>query len=156
VWKKLALLTMMFSIFYSVSFAASKIEIKGAWVRAIPPASSLTAAYMVIENKGNEDDRLVKVSSIDSDSAEIHATSVNEQGVANMKKVDAIDIPAGKGAELKPGGYHIMLIGLKKPLKVGDEVELNLKFGKAGTINVRSEVKEMTGMTDHMMHDMNH
>ncbi len=73
-----------------------------------------------------------------------------------MKKIDAIDIPAGKSVQLKPGGYHIMLIGLKKPLKVGDKVELNLKFGKAGTINVRSEVKEMTGMTDHMMHDMNH
>jgi len=155
-WKRFALLLLFFLIFHSISFAVPKIEVKEAWVSEAPPVSSLTAAYMVIENRGNEDDRLLKVVSRVSDYAEIHATLVNEKGVAKMKKIDAIDIPAGKVVEMKPGGYHIMLIGLKRPLKVGDKVELNLTFEKSGIIKVQAEAKSMTEMAGHiMMHNMN-
>ena len=156
-WERFALLMSLFFALYSISFAAPKIEIKEAWAEAVPPTSSLTAAYMVIENRGNEDDRLLKVVSRVSDYAEIHATSVDEKGVAKMKKIEAIAIPAGKVVEIKPGGYHIMLIGLRKPLKEGYKVALNLQFEKSGIIKVQAEVKSMTGMAGHiMMHNMNH
>lgn len=154
-WKNFVPILLFFS-FYSISFAASKIEVKETWVSAPPPSSSLTAAYMVIENKGNEGDRLIKVSSEVSDHTEIHATLVNERGIATMKRVDTIDIPAGKVVEIKPGGYHIMLIGLKRPLNVGDKIEINLRFEKSGVLVLRPEVKEITQMNDHMMHHVNH
>jgi periplasmic copper chaperone A len=74
-----------------------------------------------------------------------------------MKKIDAIGIPAGKVVEIKPGGYHIMLMGLRKPLKEGYKVKLNLQFEKSGIIKVQAELKPMTGMTGHiMMNNMNH
>ena len=133
----------------TASFGASKIEIKGSWVRGVPTASSVAAAYMIIENKGDKDERLIQVNSTASKYAEIHTTIVNEEGIAKMKKIETIDIPSGKSVELKPSGPHIMLIELKKPLKTGDKVELNLKFEKSGSVEVQALVKEKANHSTH-------
>lgn len=154
--RKLACLFLLLIFPVSVCFAAPKIEVKEAWVREVPPSSSLTAAYMLIENRGDEDESLVGVTSPVSNYAEIHTVSVNEEGMARMQKVEAIDIPAGRKVELKPGGYHVMLIELKKPLKAGDTVELNLQFKKSGILKVTAPVKGTTEMTEHKTHQMHH
>jgi hypothetical protein len=125
----------------TASFESPKIEIKETWVREVPPISSVTAVYMVIENKGNEDDRLIEINTDAANSAELHATLIDEKDIVRMERFKYIDIPSNKSIELKPGGPHIMLIGLKKPLKEGVKIELNLKFEKSGIIKVQAQVK---------------
>jgi len=98
---------------------------------------------MVIENKGNEDDRLIEVKTDVSNNAVIHNTLVDEKGIAKMEKFEYINIPSGESVELKPSGSHIMLIGLNKSLKAGDKIELDLKFEKFGIIKARAQVKGM-------------
>lgn len=141
---KKSMWTIVILIFLSIhSFGVSRIEVKDVWVREVPPASSVTAVYMVIENKGNEDDRLIEVKTDVSNYAEIHNTLVDEKGIAKMEKFEYINIPSGKSVELKPSGSHIMLIGLNKSLKAGDKIELDLKFEKFGIIKARAQVKGM-------------
>ncbi len=131
----------------SVVLAGPKIEVKDAWVREVPPTSKMSAAYMVIENKGDEADRLVDASNNASKITEIHETVEGK-----MRRVKAIEVPAGKSVELKPGGYHIMLINLEKPLKEGDKVDITLKFEKSGEIKLSAPVKKGTGMMKHHHH----
>ncbi len=126
-----------------LSLAQPKIEVKDAWVREVPPTSKMSAAYMIIENKGKEADRLVDASNNVSEITELHETVEGR-----MRRVKAIEIPAGGKVELKPGGLHIMLINLKKPLKEGDTVELTLKFEKSGEVKVQAPVRK--GMGGHM------
>ncbi len=126
-------------------FAQPKVEVKDAWVRAVPPTSKMSAAYMIIENKGKEADRLVDAKNNLSEITEIHETVEGK-----MRRVKAIEIPAGGKVELKPGGYHIMLINLKKPLKEGDKVELVLRFEKSGEVKVEAPVRK--GMEKEHMH----
>jgi len=102
--------------------------------------SSNSAAYMILQNPGKDLDRLVGVKCDVAKTAELHM-SQTENGVTSMKQVEAIDIPAGGETELKPGGLHIMLIGLKQDLKAGDLVQLTLDFEKSGTVLVEAEVR---------------
>lgn len=126
--------------FVNFSYAQAQIEITEGWVRGTPPGTTITAMYMNVENKGDQDDALIGVSSNISKSAEIHQTSVDDKGVAKMEMVESVSIPAGGSVHFKPGGMHIMLIDLKEPLKSGDEVEIELVFEKAGKIKVQAEV----------------
>jgi len=119
-----------------IALATPKIEVRDAWVREVPPTSSMSAAYMVIENKGDEGDKLVGASTNIAKVVELHET-VN----GKMRRVKAIEVPAGKSVELKPGGYHIMLIDLTKKPKEGEKVELTLKFEKSGEVKVVADVK---------------
>ncbi|MFN3976617.1 MAG: copper chaperone PCu(A)C [Aquificaceae bacterium] len=131
-----------------LALAQPKIEVKDAWVREVPPTSKMSAAYMIIENKGNEADKLIEASNNASKITEIHETIGGK-----MRRVNALEIPAGSKVELKPGGYHIMLINLNKPLKEGEKVEITLKFEKSGEIKVEAPVKKgMGGMHHHHNH----
>lgn len=127
----------------SVALAQPKIEVKEAWVREVPPTSRMSAAYMVIENKGNQPDRLIDASNNVSEVTELHETVDGK-----MRRIKAIEVPAGGKVELKPGGLHIMLINLKKPLREGDTVELTLRFEKSGEIKIQAPVRK--GMGGHM------
>jgi copper(I)-binding protein len=133
--------------------AESGIEIKQAWVRAVPPTSKMSAAYMVLHNMGGDDDHLVSAESDVADAVELHNVRKKE-GMMEMYQVKSIGIPAGGNQALKPGAYHVMLIGLKKPLKAGDEVELTLNFMHAGAMTIKAPVKE--GGMPPMKHDMKH
>lgn len=152
--KRAILGTAILFFIAATAFGAAKIEIKNAWIRETPPASSVAAVYMVIENEGGEDDRLIGVSADVSKYAEIHSSSVDKEGMTRMVKVDALDTPSGKSVQLKPGGNHIMLIELKRPLKAGDKAELDLRFKKSGVMKVQAEVKEIAGghTTQHEHH----
>ncbi|MEQ9619226.1 MAG: copper chaperone PCu(A)C [Deltaproteobacteria bacterium] len=135
-------LISMMLVFLTAGFshAENRIAIKDAWVREVPPASSITAVYFTIENQGNEDDKLVDVSSEISGSAEIHVTTVDDKSVAKMEMKKEIDIPKGETIELKPGGAHIMLIDLKEPLTDKNEIDLDLTFAKAGDVEIKAVV----------------
>lgn len=112
-----------------------------AWVRAVPPTSRMSAAYMVLNNNSGDDDHLVSAESDVAESVELH--NVRKKGeMMEMYQVKSVGIPAKGQRELKPGSYHVMLIGLKRPLKAGDEVELTLNFMHAGAITIKAPVKE--------------
>jgi copper(I)-binding protein len=101
-----------------------------------------SAAYMVIRNTGNEPDKLIAASSDVAKTIELH-TVVEEGGMMRMRQVEGgIDIPANGEVVLKPGGFHVMLIGLTRDLNAGDKVELTLTFEKAGQIPVTAEVRQ--------------
>lgn len=108
--------------------------------RATVPGQPAGAAYLSIENNGKTADRLVGVSSPVAAGGQIHTMSM-EGSVMKMREVDAIAIAPGAKVSMKPGdGYHLMLTGLKKPLKEGDKFPLTLTFEKAGKLDVEVHV----------------
>ena len=138
---------------FGYSNAEDTITVTDAWVREVPPASTITAAYMKVANNGDEDDAITGASSTAAETTEIHLSSVDDKGVAKMEKVDGVAVSAGGTVELKPGSYHIMLIGLKEPLKGGENVEIVLDFEKAGKVTVNAPVKGMDKQSeDHSHH----
>lgn len=101
-----------------------------------------SAAYMVIRNTGSEPDKLIAASTDVAKTVELH-TVIEEGGMMRMRQVEGgIDVPANGEVVLKPGGFHVMLIGLTRDLNAGDKVELTLTFEKAGQIPVTAEVRQ--------------
>jgi len=127
------------------AFAEPNIVIKEAWIREVPPAISITAAYMIIENRGDRDVKLVTIKTPISSNPTIHSTSVDKNGIAKMELIDYLNIPPGTSIELKPGGIHIMLDDLKKSLKKGDKVKMDLYFENIGYKEVQAKVRGIGG-----------
>ena len=140
----LPLLSAMFiaSILISACSKQDSIEIKNQWARASNDGQDVSAAYMTIVS--NEDTSLIAIDSDVADVIEIHSMSM-ENGVMKMRMLDTLDLIAGKPTELIPGGFHLMLFDLKKPLAAGKEAHFTLHFkNKAGqekTISVTSPIK---------------
>ncbi|KAB8144936.1 copper chaperone PCu(A)C [Chloroflexia bacterium SDU3-3] len=100
------------------------------------------AAYMVIANSGSAADKLVSVSTDAAKTAEVHNV-IEENGVMSMRPVEGgLEIPAGGSVTLKPGSYHLMLIGLTKPLVAGESITLKLTFATAGEVTVTAPIRE--------------
>ena len=149
---KLALATAAFLL--AASAHAGDITVTNAWARATAPGQEVGAAYFDIVSKSAA--KVVKAESPAATSTEIHTMSM-KGGVMEMRKIDSLELPAGKTVSLAPGGNHIMLIGLKKPLKEGDKVAVTLTLEKAPKvqekIEVSAEVKSMmSGMGGAMHH----
>lgn len=105
----------------------------------------VTGAFMVIENAGETPDRLVSVA-VSPDIAgavEIHETTVDENDVMQMRPVEAIEVPARGSVELKPGGYHIMLLDVQRDLNPGDTVTLTLSFASGASLDVDATVRPL-------------
>jgi hypothetical protein len=119
-------------------FKLGSIVVERPWARATP--AKVGGAYMTIRNRGRAPDRLVKVTSPAAETAEIHETRV-ERGMASMHRVEALEVKPGARVDLKPGGLHVMLMGLARPLKEGERLKLVLTFEKAGTIEVEAPVE---------------
>lgn len=140
----LPLLSAMFiaSILISACSKQDSIEIKNQWARASNDGQDVSAAYMTIVS--NEDTSLIAIDSDVADVIEIHSMSM-ENGVMKMRMLDTLDLTAGKPTKLSPGGFHLMLFDLKKPLTAGKEAHFTLHFkNKAGqekTISVTSPIK---------------
>lgn len=111
------------------------------WSRATPGQAPNGAVFMKIENQGQAEDMLLSASSDVAAMLEIHE-HVMEGDVAKMRPVDFVPLPALSTTELKPGGYHIMLMGLKEPLVEYGTFHLTLTFEKAGSIEVEVQVEE--------------
>jgi len=123
------------------AYKLGDLEIDHPWSRATPAAAPVGAGYLSVTNKGTTADRLVSAGSDVSAKVELHEMAVID-GVMRMRALDkGIEIPAGGKLEFKPGGYHIMFIGLKAPLKVGDRVPVTLRFQNAGTIDLEFQVQ---------------
>ncbi len=125
------------------------LHIDHAFTRATPPGAQAAGAFLNIENRGTEADRLVGVASPIAGLAQIHEMAM-DGGVMKMRAVRGIDLPPGAKVQLRPGGYHVMLESLKQPLKSGDAIPLTLTFEKAGSIDIKVAVESMgAGMPAH-------
>jgi copper(I)-binding protein len=119
----------------SHEYTLGNLFIEHPWAMPTAPTATTGAGYLVLKNKGNKADRLISASAGVANKVELH-THIKEGDVLKMRPVDAIDIPAGGETKLEPGGLHIMLIGLKKPLEEGQRFPVVLKFENAGEITV--------------------
>lgn len=130
---------------FAHEYKVGTLEITHPWSRMTPAGAKVGAGYMAIENEGKEADRLVAATAEVAERVEIHEMSVKD-GVMTMRMLpDGLEIPAGGEVKLAPGGYHLMLMGLKQPLKQGESVNGTLTFAKAGTVNVSFKVEGMGG-----------
>jgi copper(I)-binding protein len=125
------------------------IRVENAWSRPAAVGAN-GAAYFTLRNSGAAD-RLVAVSSDVARVAELHQTTI-EGGVARMAKVSSIDVPAGGSVELKPGSFHVMLIGLNRELRGGDTFPLTLTFASGATGTVLVTVKGSAPEPTHAAH----
>jgi len=133
-------------------FQLGPITIGHPHARATAPGQPTGGGYLTLENKG-ADDRLMSASAAVSPSVELHSMAM-EGDVMRMRQVDAIDVPKGTKVELKPGGMHIMFVGLKAPLKAGDRFPMTLRFQKAGAVTVQVTVEAVKA--EPLRHDMKH
>jgi copper(I)-binding protein len=115
------------------------ISIVSPWIMAAESGGN-TAGFMLLKNSGGEPDRLVKAEYADAMATEIHEMKMTND-VMEMSPVEGVDIPAKGEAELKSGGYHVMIMGLMKTLTAGDKVSVTLTFEKAGSVTVEMEVR---------------
>jgi copper(I)-binding protein len=106
------------------------------------PMPGTGAVFMLLKNEGSEPDRLVGGQTDVAEVVEIHETVMEGEVMKMQMLPDGLDAPAKSEVLLEPGSYHIMLIGIKRDLKVGDTFSLNLQFEKSGTITVQPEVRE--------------
>jgi copper(I)-binding protein len=129
-------------------YTSKGVTVAHPWARATPGGAKVGGAYLEIKAAAGTGDRLVAVKSPAAGAAELHS-HIMENGVARMRRVDAIAVPAGKSVTLRPGGYHLMLTDLKAPLKEGDLLKLTLVFEKAGEIEVEATVEPLGAMGPH-------
>ena len=116
------------------------LQIAAPWTRATPKGAPVGGGYMKISNTGTASDRLVEGSSNAAERFEVHAMTM-DNGVMRMRPITGgLEIKPGETVELKPGGLHVMFVGLKKPLQQGERVKGTLVFEKAGKIDVEYPV----------------
>ena len=132
------------------------IHVHGAWVRAVPPVSHMSAAYLTLINHGDKGDQLLSVETALAKVAELHNVK-KKDGMMSMFPVPFVPVAAGREQNLKPGSYHIMLINLNKTPELGEEYELVLNFKNAGIVKTSATVKEGGSMQKMEKHgSMNH
>ena len=138
-----ALVAFTSSVSLAETMEHGSLTIKDAWTRATPPKAKGGGAFVSITNNGSEDARLTGAASDYAMRTEIHQMSMND-GVMQMRKADdGVVIPAGETVELKPGGYHVMFMGLKQPFKMDEELKVTLEFENADPVDVTFPVLKM-------------
>ena len=142
--KKIIIATLLSLTASAWAQASVNVEVKDAWVRATVAQQKTTGAFMQLTAQA--DTRVVQVSSPIAGVVEIHEMAMDKD-VMKMRAVPALALPAGKAVELKPGGYHVMLMDLKGPVKEGDLVSLSLvlegKDGQRETLEVKAPVRAL-------------
>jgi hypothetical protein len=133
---------------------SAAIKVDDPWARATPASAKTGAVYMKLDNGAAAPDRLTGVTSPLAASAQVHEMKT-EKNVMRMRPLpDGLPIPAKGSVALAPGGYHIMLMGLKKQLKMGGTVPLELTFEHAGKVSVNVPVRAMGATGHEKMHNM--
>lgn len=136
------------------------IKIHDPWIQEAPPVTKVLAAYMTLENTSGHPLAIAGSSSPAFERVEIHKSEVHE-GMAKMKHQKNLEIPPRGRVEFKPGGYHFMLMGRKRPLRVGDKVELTLSLSDGTQMTITADVRKPMGhgqhdAMDHSKHEMGH
>ena len=126
-----------------VSAWAQTVDIQGAWARGTVQGQKATGAFMVFTAK--ESTRLVGAASPVAGVVEVHEMAM-EGDVMKMRAIPGLDLPAGKAVELKPGGYHVMLMDLKMPLQKDTTIPVTLMFKNAKGVETKSELKVPVSM----------
>jgi len=146
-------ITFLAALAFASAAASAQTTVKDAWVRGTVAPQKATGAFMQITSA--QGGKLVSAQSPLAGVTEVHEMAM-DGNVMKMRAVPALELPAGKAVELKPGGYHVMLMDLKQPLKEGESVPLTLvvegKDGKRETLELKVPVKAMSAakpMTEH-------
>lgn len=121
--------------------SADAISIEAPYIRAMPPGQAVTAMFLTLQNNSDTDRFLVAATGDISEKIELHEHIHADGGMMKMREVPEIAIPKHEQTALKPGGYHIMLIGLKKDLQVGEKVSFDLQFKDGSQTSITAEVK---------------
>lgn len=151
--RRAALLGLVLATLSGTASAAPAVAVEGAWARSTVAGQPAGGGFLTLRNGGGAD-RLTAASSPAAASVELHEMAMDGD-VMRMRQVEGIALPAGGTVELKPGGLHLMFMGLKAPLKAGNKVPLTLRFEKAGELTVQVEVRGATAMPkahDHAGH----
>lgn len=145
-WKSLAAaaaLSLVSVIAHAEDYTIGDLTVGQTWTRATPPKAKAGGGFVEIVNNGTEADRLIAVSSDVAERTELHEMAVTD-GVMKMRELEGgIEIPAGGTVTLKPGGLHIMFMGLNGSFEEGTKVPLVLTFEKAGDLAVELDVAKM-------------
>lgn len=121
--------------------AWAQVSVETPWSRATPPGAKIGVGFLRLKNAGAAD-RVVGAASPAAGRVEMHVTT-REGNVMKMRQVDSFEIPAGGTFELKPGGAHLMLMDLRRPLKQGETLPLTLQLEKGGELNVELKVEAL-------------
>lgn len=149
----LAIAVSLTSTAFAHDYVLGEIEVKKPWSRPLPAVSVNGAAYMTLMNSGKATDKLISISTRAAREAELHK-HISEGGMVKMRPVGAIAVTPGEPLVMRPGGLHIMLIGLTEPLVEGQSFPLTLTFERAGSIAVEVMIFEPEGTGHgHMKHD---
>ena len=137
-----------------VSIAAvfgADVEIDGAYARASIPNVPNSAAFFVIKNNSDKDIAITSANSDIAEKNELH-THIKENKMMKMMKIEKLVVPAKSSLELKSGSDHVMLMGLKKELKAGDEINLELSFSDGDKKSIKVPVKDLASTMHKMQH----
>jgi hypothetical protein len=129
-------------------YSVGSLEIEHPYARPTPPGARTGGVYFTVRNNGGTPDQLVKVASPAAQSVELHSMTM-EGNLMKMRPLKALDIPPGRSVTLGANGYHVMLVGLARPLAVGDQVPLTLTFAKAGPAQVFAYVEAANAGASH-------
>ena len=121
--------------------AADAISVINAWIRAVPPSSPTTAAFMQLVNTDDAPHSLRTAKSPAAEIVELHTHTMGPNGMHQMRQVEEIPIAANDSAQLAPGGYHIMLINMVSPLSAGQSAPITLVFEDDSEIQLEVMVK---------------
>lgn len=123
------------------------VVVSEAWARSARAGQPATAAYMTLCSDAG--DALVSAAFEGADATELHVTTIDADGIASMFPTSQIDLPAGEAVALKPGGTHIMVIGVTEALAPGDAPGITLEFENAGAVEVTLEVRDAMSADGH-------
>ena len=139
------------SILSIAAVFGADVEIEGAYARASIPNVPNSAAFFVIKNNSDKDIAITSANSDVAEKNELH-THIKENKMMKMIKIEKLVVPAKSSLELKSGGDHVMLMGLKKELKVGDEISLELSFSDGDKKSIKVPVKDLASTMHKMQH----
>ena len=139
------------SILSIAAVFGADVEIDGAYARASIPNVPNSAAFFVIKNNSDKDIAITSANSDIAEKNELH-THIKENKMMKMMKIEKLVVSAKSSLELKSGGDHVMLMGLKKELKVGDEINLELSFSDGDKKSIKVPVKDLASTMHKMQH----
>jgi copper(I)-binding protein len=129
-------------------YGVGDLQVRHPWTRATPAGATVAAGYLEIRNSGQQADRVVGASTPAAERVEFHV-QVQEGDVLKMREVKDFGVPARQRLTLRPGGSHLMLVGLKQPLVKGARVPLTLRFERAGELQIELEVQPVDSRKPH-------